>query len=99
MKLESTVEHNRYLELPVLGQQNYSIKRACLRYFPKCLCAFYALVSIVVPLVAVVLYRANLESKGIFLETGCHGPDAFFGSLSGIIFCLLLKFGFLPFFR
>ena len=98
MKLEPTVDHHRYLPLPAFGQQIDLIKRICLRYLPKCLLASYALVSMVIPLVALTLYRANLESQGIFLETGCHGPEPFFGSLSGMIFCLLLRFGFDPFF-
>ena len=98
MKLESTIEHDRYLALPAFGQNFDSIKRTCIQHFPKFLLASYALVSMVIPLVALVLYRANLESKGIFLESGCHGPEPFFGSLSGMIFCLLIRFGFLPFF-
>jgi len=75
-----------------------AVKGALARLFPKFLLAFYAFVSIAAPLIGLRLYRANLESQGIFLESGCHGPDAFFGSLTGMMFCLFLRFGFAPFF-
>ena len=98
MKIESTIQQDRYFELPAWRPYFTTVKRAGISFFPKFLLAFYALFSMVVPLVALSLYRANLESKGIFVESGCHGPDAFFGSLTGMIFCLLLRFGFNPFF-
>lgn len=98
MGLESTAHQARNLALPTFRPYLSSLKRAYGKQFPKVLFGFYATLSMVLPLVALSLYRANLESKGIFVESGCHGPDAFFGSLTGIIFCLLLRFGYDPFF-
>lgn len=98
MEIESTVQQDRYLEFPSLRPRLIAVNGALGRLVPKFLLAFYAFVSIAAPLTALTLYRANLESQGIFLESGCHGPDAFFGSLTGMMFCLFLRFGFAPFF-
>lgn len=98
MRIESTIQQDRYFEIPAWRPYFTTVKRAEIWFFPKFLLTFYALFSMVVPLVALSLYRASLESKGVFVDSGCHGPDAFFGLLTGMIFCLLLRFGFNPFF-
>lgn len=98
MKLE-----NALIRTPFIGStpSNLSIRplvKFISRTLPVLLLGVYGLLAMFIPLIGMAIYRANLEAKGIFLEEGCHGPDVFIGPFTGILLCLFLKIGFLPFF-
>lgn len=52
----------------------------------------YALLSIVVPLVLLVIFRTYATKVGLVLDSGCHGPELPFGMLSGVLMVLQLRF-------
>lgn len=59
----------------------------------KVILGIYGLISMAVPLILLSAYRLHAAEIGITLESGCHGPEPFFGALTGILMCLFLRFG------
>ena len=67
--------------------------------FLKFLLGVYGLTSFIVPMILLFKYRRYAMENGIELETGCHGPELFFGMLTGIFLCLFLRFEYQPFLK
>lgn len=88
MRIEGNMElAQASSEISIPLSEVVSIKK-----FKIILLLIFGIVSVGLPLILLLFYRAYATKEGIILESGCHGPELSFGMFSGILMALQLRY-------